>query len=102
MSTVEWAGKLLPGHPDPRLNLALTLKTAGRTDDALTEYRHALEVRPGHIPSVQALTRLEVTTNQRSDDTAAHLATISLQGETPQWRNWAKMELSKARERSHP
>ena len=26
----EWARKLLPGHPDPRLNLSLTLESAGR------------------------------------------------------------------------
>ena len=30
----EWARKLLPGHPEPRLNLALTLESAGRTRDA--------------------------------------------------------------------
>lgn len=93
----EWAGKLLPGHPDPRLNLALTLETAGRTDDALTKYRHALEVRPGHIPSVQALTRLEVTSNRRNEETPARLRTIALEGETTQWKEWARMELAKSR-----
>ncbi len=35
----EWAKKLLPGHPDPRLNLALTLEKAGRTDDAIANYK---------------------------------------------------------------
>ncbi|HEX2837021.1 MAG TPA: hypothetical protein VHN77_02720 [Phycisphaerales bacterium] len=75
----------------------MTLETAGRTDDALVEYRHALEVRPGHIPSVQALTRLEVTSNRRSEETPGRLRTIALEGETAQWKEWAKLELAKAR-----
>src|SRR5438552_2922038 len=43
-SEFEWAKKLLPGHPDPRMNLALTLERAGRTDDALATYATALEI----------------------------------------------------------
>ncbi len=35
-SELEWARKLLPGHPDPRMNLALTLELAGRADEAIT------------------------------------------------------------------
>lgn len=42
----QWARQLLPGHPDPRLNLALTLETAGKTDDAIATYKTALEVFP--------------------------------------------------------
>ena len=30
----EWARKLMPGHPDPRLNLAITLERAGREEGA--------------------------------------------------------------------
>jgi tetratricopeptide (TPR) repeat protein len=50
-SEFEWAKKLLSGHPDPRMNLALTLERAGRTDDALATYATALEVYPDHIPN---------------------------------------------------
>jgi Tfp pilus assembly protein PilF len=98
----EWARKLLPGSPDPRLNLALTLETAGRTDDALAEYRHALGVRPGHLPTAQALTRLEVTSNQRCEDTTERLRAIALDGYSTQWRNWAMLELAKAIDRPRP
>ena len=38
----EWARKLMPGHPDPRMNLALTLERAGRIDEALATYETAL------------------------------------------------------------
>ena len=43
----EWARKLMPGHPDPRMNLALTLEQAGKTDEAIRTYKTALEVWPG-------------------------------------------------------
>lgn len=42
----------LPGLPDPRLNLALTLECAGRIDDAIEEYRSA----PG-LPGTSRLSR---------------------------------------------
>jgi Flp pilus assembly protein TadD len=53
----EWARKLMPGNPDPRFNLALTLERAGRTGEALAMYGTALEVEEGHLPSMQALAR---------------------------------------------
>ncbi|HKX46132.1 MAG TPA: tetratricopeptide repeat protein, partial [Planctomycetota bacterium] len=34
----EWARKLMPEHPDPRVNLALVLQRAGRLDDAIAEF----------------------------------------------------------------
>jgi Flp pilus assembly protein TadD len=52
----EWARKLMPGHPDPRMNLALTLERAGQTEEAIRTYETALEVyrkRPGVRPCVQ-------------------------------------------------
>jgi tetratricopeptide (TPR) repeat protein len=56
----EWARKLMPGHPDPRMNLALTLERAGRINEALATYDTTLEVYPGHIPTIQAIARLQV------------------------------------------
>ncbi len=91
----EWARKLLPGHPDPRTNLALTLERAGRTDEAFRTYATALEVYPDHLPTLQALTRLELRTGKSSDQTHAHLESISLQGSLP-WRTWAQRQLSRS------
>ena len=88
----EWARKLMPGHPDPRLNLALTLEKAGRTDEALATYATALEVYPEHVPTMQALTRLQLRTGRADDRTAKMLDEIALRGETPAWRDWAKFQ----------
>ena len=75
------------------MNLALTLEKAGRTDEAITQYRRALEVHPGHRPTVQALTRLEVRAGRIDDQTLRRLDTLSLEGVDPYWRRWAREQL---------
>ncbi len=92
----EWARKLMPGHPDPRMNLALTLEQAGKTDEAIATYKTALEVWPGHIPTVQALARLEVTSNRRGAELEGWLDEIAMRGETNEWREWARGQVLKA------
>lgn len=93
----EWAGKLMPGHPDPRHNLAMTLEAAARYDDAIASYRAALETRPGHLPSLQALTSLQLRMDKTDDHTAEALKVIAMQGTTPQWREWAAGRLRSAK-----
>jgi len=94
----EWARKLMPGNPDPRLNLALTLERAGHIDDALGTYRTATEVAPEHIQSIQALARLQLKCGRRDSGTREALKTISLRGDSTQWREWAQRMLSMARD----
>lgn len=86
----EWARKLMPGHPDPRMNLALTLERAGRFKNAAEEYRAALAVYPDHLPTVQALARLQVRHGLVNDETVGYLDAIALQSETQEWREWAR------------
>ena len=83
----------MPGPPDPRMNLGLTLEKAGRTDEAIAQYRRALEVHPGHRPTVQALTRLEIRAGRETDETLGRLSSLALEGETHQWRTWARRQL---------
>lgn len=94
----EWAKKLLPGHPDPRMNLAITLESAGRVDEAIAMYGTALEVYPDHIPTVQALTRLQVRSKRTDDRTSRFLQEIALRGETSEWREWAKSRMAMAKD----
>ena len=89
----EWARKLMPGHPDPRLNLAMTLQYAGRIDDALDTYAAALEVYPEHIPTIQALVCCQLRHSRTDDQTRAFLERVALEGETEQWRQWAHKHL---------
>lgn len=86
----EWARKLMPGHPDPRFNLALTLERAGRTDEALAMYDTALEVYGEHMPSMQAIARMQVKRGVKDGRTAELLSEIALRGETDRWREWAR------------
>lgn len=98
----EWARRLMPGHPDPRLNLAMTLERVGRFDDALDEYRSALEVYPGHIQTVQALTRCRLRYDgehaKHDPEVAADLQDIALRGDGPEWREWARRQLARVHE----
>ena len=82
----------MPGHPDPRINLALTLERAGRVDDALRNYASALEVYPDHIAALQGLVRLQIKHNRRDEHTTTRLREIALRGETPRWREWAQRQ----------
>ncbi len=90
----ERARTLMPGNPDPRLNLGLVFEAAERTDDALDAYRSALEADPDHVPSMQALARLQIRRDRADDRTAELLRTISLRGESEPWREWARKRLA--------
>ncbi len=93
-SEFEWGRKLMPGAPDPRLNLALTLERAGRTKEALDTYRTALEVYPGHIQSMQAIARLQVRAGKTDDMTGEYLREIAMRGDSELWRAWAQSRLA--------
>ena len=88
----EWARKLMPGHPDPRMNLALTLEEAGQTDEAIATYKTALEVWPGHIASIQALAKLHVVAGREAPEIDDWLGEIVMRGVTEKWREWAARE----------
>lgn len=89
----EWAKKLMPGHPDPKVNLALTLERAGRADDAVSEYTAALDVYPGYLPAIQGLARAAVVLGGEDARLDAWLKSIAMEGESEQWREWAKKRL---------
>ncbi len=86
----EWAKKVMPGHPDPRFNLAMTLEKAGRTDEALAMYDAALDAYGEHMPSMQAIARLKVKEGAVDARTREFLSEIALRGESERWREWAR------------
>lgn len=90
----EWARKLMPGHPDPRYNLGLTLERAGRPTDAMEAYAAALEVQTEYMPAIQAVARLELRRGLSSERLPDMLGTVALRGETPEWRAWAQRQLA--------
>lgn len=90
----EWARRLMPGHPDPRLNLGIVLERAGLIDDALEAYAAALEVYPDHIESTQALVRARLKYDRPHDATPRMLEQVALRGSNPVWRAWARTRLA--------
>ena len=93
----EWSRKLMPGHPDPRYNLAMTLEQAGQVDEALASYSAALEVYDGFLPAIQGLALLTVKSGLKDDRTAGWLEAIALRSSEASWREWARRELTEAR-----
>jgi Tfp pilus assembly protein PilF len=92
----EWARKLMPGAPDPRMNLALTLEVAGRVEDALREYETALEVAPQHVPTMQAMARLLMERDRSDERLPKLMESIAMRGESEAWREWARAERGRA------
>lgn len=84
----EWARRLMPGHPDPRVNLALTLERAGKTDEALSAYASALETSPNYLPAIQGRASLQIRTNRHTPETLELLKEIALRSDE-RWREWA-------------
>jgi Flp pilus assembly protein TadD len=86
----EWARKLMPGHPDPRTNMAITLERAGRTSDAIDAYRAALDVAPEDIAATQGIAMAVVRANRNDPALPRWLEHIALGGESDAWRTWAR------------
>ena len=83
----------MSGHPDPKVNLALTLERAGRADDAITEYTAALEVYSGYLPAIQGLARATVVRGGDDSRLNAWLERIAMEGESDKWREWVRERL---------
>lgn len=96
-SEFEWARKLMPGHPDPRLNLALTLERAGQVDEAIAAYQTALEVQPGYVAAMQGLASLYYRTGRGEEQRASLLREIAMRGDSAEWREWAQERLASVR-----
>jgi Tfp pilus assembly protein PilF len=89
-SEFEWAKKLMPGHPDPRVNLGLVMEAAGRNDEAMASYEAALEVWPGYLPAIQGAASLALRSGRRDDARlGSWLDEVALRGDDG-WRRWAR------------
>lgn len=88
----DWARRLMPGHPDPRINLGIALERGGKIDEALDAYASAVEVYPNHLPAMQALARLQLRSGRYDDGTRKLLSEIRYRG-TEEWRAWANARL---------
>lgn len=56
----EWARKLLPGNPEPRVNLAIALVCGGKHADSIEAVKTALEVAPGNLAVMQSIAFIQV------------------------------------------
>ena len=85
----EWARKLMPGHPEPRVNLAITLERGARHAEALEAAKTALEIRPGHLGALKTLAYIQVREGQEDSSTRGYLDAIICRADDVGWRDWA-------------
>jgi Flp pilus assembly protein TadD len=84
----EWARKLMPSQPDPRVNLGICLDRAGRSEDAMASFEAALEISPEHLPAIQGAALVAVRSGVAEDRVAGWLDAIASLSDH-QWRRWA-------------
>lgn len=89
----EWARKLMPGQPGPRVNLAITLERAGFLEDATQELRTAREISPGSLEVASALAWMQLRHGRDDPQTHDLLRLISLRSPSQSWREWARLQL---------
>ncbi len=99
----EWARKLLPGHPEPRVNLAIALERGGKYGEALDAANAALEVRPGNLVAIQTIALIQIREKQTNKKTPEHLDAIIQRSSDAVWRDWArKQQEMLAEEKARP
>ena len=91
----EWARKLMSGHPDPRVNLAIVLERAGRPEDAAEAFMAALEEQTDYLPAVQGIALLTVTQQWSDERLRGWLEQVAMRTEDASWRSWALSELAR-------
>jgi len=52
-------------------------------------------VYPEHLPTMQALARLQLCHGRTDERTPEMLREIALRGETSEWREWASYQLTR-------
>ena len=88
----EWARKLLPGNPDPRVNLSIALQRGGHVEEALSACDSALEIRPHYVAAMQSKAYIALRHDLEVPGIQEYLKVIALRGESPAWRRWAAMQ----------
>jgi tetratricopeptide (TPR) repeat protein len=88
----EWARKLMPGHPEPRVNLAITLERGSKHAEAIEAAKAALEVRPGHLGAMKTLAYIQIREGLEDASTREYLDTIASRADDEIWRDWATRE----------
>ena len=98
----EWARKLMPGLPEPRVNLALVLDRGGRSQEALEAAQSALEVQADDIPANQAMVLIQLSNGTGDATTLKRLQNIIDRSDDQQWVAWAEVEKAKLAARLDP
>jgi hypothetical protein len=63
-------------------------------DDAYESFASALDASPGYVPAIQGLARLVVREGRDEPMIEEWLRRVALEGESEEWREWARGSLA--------
>ena len=86
------AAKLEPDRWEPHYNSGIVLEEAGLFEEAIQEYRMALDLSPSRLEVMENLARVYVRTNNREAAEPLLRRAVAQEGR-PQWRRWLKSQL---------
>jgi Flp pilus assembly protein TadD len=89
------AVKLMPYQPEPRNNLGMVFERVGKTQAAIDEYARARKLEPDNPQFIGNLARAKIRRGDRDDETRALLEELVFKDTRPEWRDWAKDQLSR-------
>ena len=79
----------MPGHPDPRLNLAIALERGGQIEDAILAYEGVLEMRPELDAAMVGLAAVQLKHRRADERTAEILGKIARSSTSVEVKEWA-------------
>lgn len=89
----DCARKLLPGHPEPRVNMALVLERCSRYTEAHEAASAALEIAPDYLPAMEVLALLGSTNSEVGHGSDQWLHVILERESDGVWQEWSRGEI---------
>jgi tetratricopeptide (TPR) repeat protein len=85
----------MPGHPDPRLNLAIALERGGQIEDAILAFEAVLEIRPELDAALIGLAAAQLKHRRADDNTLTLLGKIAEDAKDQVVKEWALSQRSR-------
>lgn len=90
----QHANKLMPGSPEPRNNLGLTLEAAGKLEGAIEQYELAVAREPDDPVVLGNLVRARLRRGDSGPEMTELVRDYVMKESRPEWLTWARRRLA--------
>jgi len=88
----EWARRLMPDHPDPEINLALTLRRGGRYAEAADASEAVYAEHPGSLPALQGWALSAVEARESITNLGEARESLATEANSHEWQRWIALQ----------